>query len=111
MAPEGQATALAGAAPCPARSRDEQMGRIIGAIVLPDAWMERLLAKIHLADEVKRVEQERGHVDQRLKLGQVYMDDCLTSAHWLKADGLSRNSQQSSSTLSLLQRLGQSFSY
>ena len=40
--------------PCPVP--DEQIGRIVGAVVLPDAWMVRVLAKIHLADEVKRVE-------------------------------------------------------
>ena len=34
---------------------DEQMGRIVAAIILPDAWMDRVLAKIHLADEFERV--------------------------------------------------------
>ena len=38
---------------------DEQMGQIMNAVVLPDSWMDRLLAKIHLADEVKRVNRER----------------------------------------------------
>ncbi|MCH9011266.1 MAG: recombinase family protein [Chloroflexi bacterium] len=55
---------------------DEQMGMIIGAIILPDSWMDRLLAKIQLADEVKRVNRERKKVETRLKkLGQVYLDD------------------------------------
>ena len=55
---------------------DEQMGMIIGAIILPDSWMDRLLARIQLADEVKRVNRERKKVETRLKkLGQVYLDD------------------------------------
>ena len=50
----------------------------MGAIVLPDAWLDRVLAKIHLVDEVKRVEQERKETEQRLKrLGQVYLDNLL----------------------------------
>lgn len=59
----------------PCHVPDEQMGRIIQAIVLPEAWMDRVLAKIHLADEVERVQQERKNTQQRLKrLGQVYLD-------------------------------------
>ena len=55
---------------------DEQMGMIIGAIILPDSWMDRLLARIQLADEVKRVNREHKKVETRLKkLGQVYLDD------------------------------------
>jgi len=54
---------------------DEQMGKIIAAIVLPGAWMDRVLAQVHLADEVKRVEEERKKVQQQLRrLGQVYVD-------------------------------------
>ena len=55
---------------------DEQMGQIINTIALPDSWMDRLLTKIQLADEVKRVNRERKRVETRLKkLGQVYVDD------------------------------------
>ena len=58
---------------------DEQMGKIVSAIVLPDAWMDRVLAQVQLADEVKRVAQERKETEQRLKrLGQVYMDGLKT---------------------------------
>ncbi|HIM37555.1 MAG TPA: recombinase family protein, partial [Dehalococcoidia bacterium] len=54
---------------------DEQMGRIIGAIVLPDAWMDRVLSKIHVAGEAERLHQERVQVEQRLKrLGKAYVD-------------------------------------
>ena len=38
---------------------DEQVAQIVGAIALPEAWMDRVLAKIHLADEVNRIGQER----------------------------------------------------
>jgi len=51
------------------------MGRIVQAIILPDAWMDRVLARIHLADEIKRIEEERRRVEQRLKrLGKAYVD-------------------------------------
>ena len=54
---------------------DDQMGRIVAAIVLPEAWMDRVLAKIHLADEVERIQQERQLAGQRLKrLGKAYVD-------------------------------------
>ena len=37
--------------------------------------MDRVLARIHLADEMKRIEQERRNVDQRLRrLGKAYVD-------------------------------------
>ena len=70
---------------CPADGRsipcdipDEQVGRIISAIVLPESWMDRVLARIHLADEVKRVAHERKETEQRLKrLGQVYLDGII----------------------------------
>ena len=57
---------------------DEQIGRIVGAIVLPEAAMDRVLARIHLADAVKGADQERKALNQRLKrLGQVYLDGLL----------------------------------
>ena len=46
---------------------DEQMGRIVGAIVLPEAWMDRALSKIHLAGAVEKLQQERIQAEQRLK--------------------------------------------
>ena len=54
---------------------DEQIGRLVQAIILPAAWMDRVLARIHLADEMERIEQERRNVDQRLRrLGKAYVD-------------------------------------
>jgi len=62
---------------------DDQMGRIVSAIVLPDAWMDRVLAQIQLADEVKRVAQERKETEQRLKaLGQVYLDGVISEGEY-----------------------------
>ncbi|HZA25623.1 MAG TPA: recombinase family protein, partial [Dehalococcoidia bacterium] len=69
----GYCVGRSGSMPCDIP--DEQMGRIISAIALPDSWQDRLLARLHLEDEVKRVERERKEVEQRLKrLGQVYLD-------------------------------------
>ena len=57
---------------------DDQMGRIVGALILPDSWFDRVLAQVHLEDETKRVEEERIQVLKRLKrLGQVYLDGLL----------------------------------
>ena len=75
---------------CPADGRsipcdlpDDQIGHIVSAIVLPDAWMDRVLARIHLADEVKRVEQERKETEQRLKrLAQVYLDNLVSNEEY-----------------------------
>jgi hypothetical protein len=54
------------------------MGMIMSAIMLPDSWMDRLLAKVQLADEVERVARERKKVENKLrKLGQVYLNDDL----------------------------------
>ena len=52
---------------------DEQVGRIISAIVLPEAWLDRVLTQVHLADEVKRVEREKA---------QVYVDGHVTEEEY-----------------------------
>lgn len=67
----------------PCQIPDEQVGKIMGAIVLPEAWMDRVLAKVHLADEVKRVEQERRETEQRLRrLAQVYLDNLVSNEEY-----------------------------
>ena len=54
---------------------DEQIGNIVQSILLPDSWMDRVLARIHLAGEMDRLEQERRKVEQRLmRLGKAYVD-------------------------------------
>ena len=45
------------------------------AFVLPEAWVDRVLSQMHLADEVERVGQERKKAEQRLRrLAQVDPD-------------------------------------
>ncbi len=67
----------------PGEVPDEQMGRIISAIVLPEAWLDRVLAQVHGADEVKRVDREREQVQQRLKrLGTAYVDGMYDDAEY-----------------------------
>ena len=71
---------------CPADGRsipcdvpDDQMGKIVSAIILPDAWIDRVLAKVHLADEIQQIAQARKDTEQRLKrLVQVYLDGLRT---------------------------------
>ena len=59
------------------------MGKIISAIVLPDAWVDRVLAQVHLADEVARVGQERKKAEQRLRrLAQVYLDGYVSEEEY-----------------------------
>ena len=51
--------------------------------------MDRLLAQVHLADEVKRMEQEGTKVQQRLKrLGEVYLDGFKPRDDYLKKRSL-----------------------
>ena len=48
------------------------------AIVLPEVWMDRVLAKVHLADEVKRIQDERKRVQEQLRrLREVYLEGDL----------------------------------
>jgi len=59
----------------PGHKADEQMGRILEAIQLPDAWLDAELSKINLQDEAKRVGERRMQVAERLKrLGRAYVD-------------------------------------
>ncbi len=57
---------------------DGQMGKIIESIILPKSWMELVLAKIQLDDEVKRVKGERKRVEERMRrLREVYLEGDL----------------------------------
>ena len=77
----GYCVGRSGSMPC--EIPDEQMGRIISAIVLPEAWLDRVLAQVHGVDEVKRVERERDQVQQRLKrLGTAYVDGLYGAAEY-----------------------------
>ena len=64
---------------------DEQMERMIQAVVLPDAWMDRVLSRIHLADVVESSLQKRQVAEGRLKrLGEVYLDGLKTRDQYLR---------------------------
>ena len=69
----GHCVGRIGSMPC--HVLDDQMGKIVSAIVLSEAWMDRDQAPVHPADEVNRVELERKKTGQRLKrLGRAYVD-------------------------------------
>ncbi len=69
----------------PCHVPDDQIGKIIGAIVLPEKWMDRVLAQVHLTDEVKKVQEERKKVQQRLqRLSEVYLDGLRTRDDYLR---------------------------
>jgi len=54
---------------------DEQVARLVQAIVLPDAWMDRVLAKLHLREETSRIQKEhQATVDRLRRLGRAFVD-------------------------------------
>ena len=81
---------------CPAEGKtikcyipDEQIGKIIGALVLPDAWLDRVLARIQLEDEVTRIEQERQTAQDRLRrLAKAYVDGLYTDEDYRREKNL-----------------------
>ena len=69
----GYCVGRSGSMPCDVP--DKQMGSIISAMVLPKSWMDRVLAQVQLADDVKRVGEERKRAKQQLRrLGRAYVD-------------------------------------
>ena len=74
---EGACINQGGSIPC--HVVDEQIGRIVEAIQLPDAWLDAVLSKINLHDEAKRVEERRTQVNEKLKrMGRAYVDGVLS---------------------------------
>ncbi|MCH8346817.1 MAG: recombinase family protein, partial [Chloroflexi bacterium] len=73
-------------APCPAHGgsipchvADEQVGTLIEAIELEPEWLEAVLARIAVRDEVERVRIQRLQVQEKLKrLGKAYLDLLVT---------------------------------
>lgn len=54
---------------------DKQVTRLVGAIQLDGGWLEDVLARISLKNEVERVKSERKQVQERLKmLARTYRD-------------------------------------
>ncbi len=42
----------------------------------PEAWLDRVLARIRMEDEVKRIAEERTRTEERLRrLGRAYVDN------------------------------------
>ncbi len=73
---EGACLNVGGAILC--RTVDEQVGQIIESLVLPDDWLDQVLERISLRDEVARVRTERGQVQERLKrLGKAFVDGLI----------------------------------
>ncbi len=55
------------------------------AIVLPESRMDRVLAWVHMKDEVERVRKKRAQTEQRLKrLWRAYVDGLLAETDYLR---------------------------
>ena len=71
----GLGPCVTGGSSIPCDVADEQVGRIIQAIVLPDAWMNRVLAKLQLQEEAARIQKEhQATVDRLRRLGRAFVD-------------------------------------
>ena len=54
---------------------DEQVGRLIESLILPEHWLDAVLERISLRDEVARVQAEREQVQEKLRrLGKAFVD-------------------------------------
>ncbi len=57
---------------------DKQVGRIIESLVLPEDWLERVLERIKLRDEVDRVRAERERTQEKLRrLAKAFVDGLI----------------------------------
>ena len=62
---------------------DEQVGRFIERLVLPEDWLEATLERISLRDEVARVRAGREQLQEKLKrLGRAYVDNLVDEADY-----------------------------
>ena len=62
---------------------DDQVGRLVEAIQLESDWLEDILARISLKDEVERVREERRAVHDGLRrLGRRYQDRLCDDAEY-----------------------------
>ena len=69
----------------PCEVPDEQVGRLIEAILLPEAWIERVLAQIHVAGEAERVGKEQAQVQGHLKrLANAYIDGLVAEEDYCR---------------------------
>ncbi len=63
---EIRAKSCTGCLSMPRNVPGEQIGSIVGAIVAPEAWMDRMLIKILRAHEAERVRRERSGIGLRI---------------------------------------------
>jgi hypothetical protein len=64
---------------------DEQVGRILEAIQLPDAWLDAVLSKISIQDESKLMDVNRKLVNEKLKrLGRAYVDGLISGSDYTR---------------------------
>ncbi len=57
---------------------DEQVGRVIESLVLPEDWLDAVTERISLKDEVARVRAERERTQEKLRrLGRAYVDELI----------------------------------
>ena len=62
---------------------DEQVGRLIESLVLPEDWLDAILERISLRDEVARVRAEREGVQEKLRrLGKAFVDGMVDEADY-----------------------------
>jgi site-specific DNA recombinase len=62
---------------------DEQVGRFIENMMLPEDWLEAALERISLRDEVARVRAEREQLREKLRrLGKAYVDSMVDEADY-----------------------------
>ena len=62
---------------------DGQVGKLVQAIQLDDGWLQDVLARINLRDEVERVKEERKAVQEGLRrLGRRYQDRLCDDAEY-----------------------------
>jgi len=62
---------------------DEQVEAMVTSLVLPEAWLDRVLAQIHVADDAKRITKERTKTERELKrVGQAYADGALVEKEY-----------------------------
>lgn len=62
---------------------DDEVGTIIGSMVLPEDWLERALVRISLHDEVARVKAERDRLTEKLRrLTKAWIDSLVDDADY-----------------------------
>jgi hypothetical protein len=62
---------------------DKQVEAMVTSLVLPEAWLDRVLAQIHVAEEASRIEMERTKTERELRrVGEAYADGALAEKEY-----------------------------